>query len=171
MKSCNYKAGPGWKEQLRHSLSGKVAVLGVGNELKGDDGVGPQVVRQLRESTQAKPFDVGVAPENWVSPVARWKPDTVLVVDAVELGAQPGAIQLVDTRDVSSGGASSHALSLCVWFRLLQQRTKARMILLGVQPGQTQFATGMGHAVQAAVEEIVEFLGELLGDKAMSSKM
>ena len=42
---------------LKDILKGKVVIVGIGNTLKGDDGFGPAVIEQLRET----PLPDGVA--------------------------------------------------------------------------------------------------------------
>ena len=56
----------------------RVAILGVGNEMKGDDGAGVRVVRELSQRMPATPgvllVDAGQAPENFTGPLRRFRP-------------------------------------------------------------------------------------------------
>ena len=69
-----------WIAALRAAAVGRIAVLGIGNDLRGDDGVGSLVARSLRERFPDAAFDGGQAPENQAGPLRRARPDTVVAI-------------------------------------------------------------------------------------------
>ena len=75
-----------WPAQLAEALHGRVAVLCVGNSLRGDDGAGPALARRLHVGDPWRVFDAGVAPENWIGPICKFRPDVVMVIDAIDFG-------------------------------------------------------------------------------------
>ncbi len=87
-------------ETLKKCLDGcrRVAVLGVGSELRGDDAAGVLVVRDLRNLVSERPFSSLVfegfeganAPENMTGFITSFKPTHILVIDAAEIGASTG---------------------------------------------------------------------------------
>ena len=75
-------------------MASPLLVIGVGNALRGDDGIGPELVRRLTGAVHFALFDAGTTPENQLGPVIRAAPRTVLIVDALHFGGRPGTIRL-----------------------------------------------------------------------------
>lgn len=125
-------------EQLGSALRGIVTsrsvIVGVGNVDRGDDAFGPAVAQYLRGHGALTAIDAGACPENHLGLIASARPDTVLIVDAAELGAAPGCARLCEAQDVSPGGLSSHAGSLGLVALYTAARTDASCWLLLVQP-------------------------------------
>ncbi|HBM7647822.1 TPA: hydrogenase maturation peptidase HycI, partial [Enterobacter hormaechei subsp. xiangfangensis] len=78
-------------------------LLCVGNSMMGDDGAGPL----LAELCAANPpgnwvvIDGGSAPENDVVAIRELHPDRLLIVDATDMGLNPGEIRLIDPDDIA----------------------------------------------------------------------
>ncbi|MBM4036890.1 MAG: hydrogenase maturation protease [Planctomycetes bacterium] len=81
-------------------------VLGCGNELFGDDGFGRAVARRLRESPLLPQgvlaLDAGTAVREVLFDVLLGpvRPRRVVVVDAVDLGREPGEVWCIEARDL-----------------------------------------------------------------------
>ncbi len=141
--------------------AGPVVIIGVGNRLRGDDGVGPQLLDELAGLDSVHRFDVGSTPENFILPVARLGPRRILVVDACDFGGRPGEFRLFDRGQVQGlayGLLSTHTLPLSLTVEMLALETKARVWLLGVQPAGIEFNTGLSAPVRAALPALVEFV-------------
>lgn len=149
-------------EDLERTLRGKVCVLGVGNRLRGDDGAGSWLAGRIAGKIAAAVFDGGVAPENHLEKIAKARPDTILLVDAVEFGGRPGEVRLLRPADVAGGGLSTHALSLRMACEYLTRRTSADIFLAAIQPGSVRLAESMSEDVADAVEALADRLLEAL---------
>ena len=164
-KGDNHKAD--WRKALEEKLRGlapeRVAVLCVGNAGRGDDGFGPTVARALGGRLGARVFDGGSVPENELPRVAREEPHTVLILDAVHFGAEPGALRLFATDDMRGGDVSTHSADLSVLEKFLEAACGARVLLLGAQPAGCELGKGLSEGMQGAVESVVAALLELLG--------
>ena len=68
------------------------AVLGVGNPLRRDDGVGVEVAAGVR-GTDWEVLTAGLSVENALGIVRRLAPDLLVVVDAAEMGLPPGSVR------------------------------------------------------------------------------
>ncbi|MHC4364602.1 MAG: hypothetical protein ACYSTJ_03955 [Planctomycetota bacterium] len=56
--------------QLKKLRGPKTVIVGIGNILKGDDGVGPLICQQLRgNEICAELIDAGTVPENYIQPI------------------------------------------------------------------------------------------------------
>lgn len=80
------------KDKLRRELGGfkRLAILGIGNELRGDDGLGVVATRRLKLALgKLAHVDIIVAgncPENFTGRVGRLSPSHILLIDAVDWG-------------------------------------------------------------------------------------
>ena len=86
-------------------------VLGVGNRLRRDDGVGSIVAERLAAGAPLgwRVVDAGVAPEDFTGPIRRWRPGLLLIVDALDMGLAPGNLRrLAPERLSAEDGFHSH---------------------------------------------------------------
>ncbi len=155
-----------WYEQLAHLLPPKarVAVLGVGSELCGDDAAGMAVAKNLAESALPPEITVfmgSTAPENFTGQIKKADPQYLLVVDAAYLDRETGAVSLVDSETIDGMGFSTHMLPLKVMFAYLRREMDVHILCLGMQPGGTDFASPMSEAMAAAVREVSAKLNRL----------
>jgi hydrogenase 3 maturation protease len=146
---------------LKQNLTGRVCVLGIGNRLKGDDGAGPALIDRLAGHGKLHCLDAGVAPENYLEKIVALKPDTILLVDAVDFGGAAGSCRLFSAGEIAGGQLSSHALSLRMTCDYLQQRISARVFVLGIQPAQINMNQPLSAAVGSAVDKLAAELGAI----------
>lgn len=151
----------------------RVAVVGVGNTLRGDDGAGILVVRALAERLQGAPdvllIDGSTAPENFTGPLRRFRPDLVIEIDAAHLQQPPGTVAWGDWRDADGMSASTHTLPPSVLAGFLLADIGCRVSLLGIQPATLEMGDGMSPEVASAVgrlaEQIVTWLAGAKGSQ------
>jgi hydrogenase 3 maturation protease len=148
---------------LSSALEGRVALVGIGNRLRGDDGVGSVLAGALIAAGVPRVFDAEELPESVVSAVAATSPDTVLLVDAVDLGSEPGSAALIDRDQTSSYVPTTHRVPAELLMEVLERATGARCLLLGVQPAATGFALPMSASVRSSLELLTELLVGMLG--------
>lgn len=144
--------------QLRRMMSGRLCVVGVGNPLKGDDGLGPFLVERLANTTSVDCINAGLAPENHLERIVKLQPDAVLFVDALDFGGQPGEVRLAKPKELVASGLSTHSLSIGMACQYLGERGLANIAVLGVQPENMDLDTPMTPSVSAAVERLYEIL-------------
>ncbi len=142
----------------------RVAVVGVGNVLRGDDGAGPAVVARLQGS-RAHAIDAGIVPENFLGVLIEAAPDVVLFVDSLDQGSPPGHCAVIPTTGLESRGADTHAPSLRLMARLMESRG-IECWLIGIQPGSRALGPGLTPAVAGAVERMAGALWAALEGKA-----
>lgn len=156
----------GWTDELAGWLTGseRLVILGIGNPLKGDDGLGPRIIELLsgRVPERAKLLDCGSSPENFTGLIRRLNPTHVLMVDAARLGARPGAARLVRVERIKGLTVSTHTLPLSVLARYLQETVGARVALLGVQPADVGYGRGLTPEVERATASIASGISSVL---------
>ena len=148
--------------QLPSPRPARVAVVGVGNEMKGDDAAGVRVVRELSERMPATPgvllINAGQAPENFTGPLRRFRPDLVIEVDAADQGAEPGAVAWVDWREADGLSASTHTLPPSVLASFLTADLGCQVALIGIQPLSLELRPALSAPVERAVADLAETL-------------
>jgi hydrogenase 3 maturation protease len=144
----------------------RVAVLGVGNDMKGDDGAGVWVARSLAARIPDAPgvlvIDGGVAPENFTGPLRRFRPDLVVEIDAAHLDEPAGSVAWVDWRDADGMSASTHTLPPSVLAQFLSADLGCRVALIGIQPATLGMGRGLSPDVAAAADCLAGLLASWL---------
>ena len=142
-----------------------VAILGCGSQLLGDDAAGWRIAERLSGlGGNARAFCGGTAPENFTGEIKRFHPDTLLVIDAADIGRAPGTVELIPPETVTGATFSTHMLPLNVMLDYLRRETGCRIHLLGIQAASLEFGEEMTAAVNAAVDAVVSALLGLLGN-------
>jgi hydrogenase 3 maturation protease len=154
-------------EKLSVWLSGaeRIAIAGIGNPLRMDDSVGVKIVRDLRGKVPKNVYlaECETVPENFVQPIVDFKPTHILLIDAAILGKKPGYQTLVEPSELASiPSVSTHTLPLAIFCNLLTEETEAKIALLLIQPGSSDFGTGLTPAVEGAAKEVASFLTKAL---------
>lgn len=133
-------------------------VIGVGNRDRGDDAAGVAVAEDLAGVT-THVVDAGALDlfELWSAH------DTVVVVDAMRSGAEPGSIRLFDVTDTplpEETFASTHSFGPAVGIELARAlgRMPSRIEVIGIEAGD--FTTGgeLSPPVAIAVHEVARRL-------------
>ena len=118
---------------MAFSIASVNVLLGVGNELHGDDGVGVYVARHFHHEGWAV-IECGTAPENYIGKVMDSTPELVVIVDAADMGLEAGAIRIIPKERMGAASLSTHSLPLSVLISHIEMGTHAHVYLIGVQP-------------------------------------
>ena len=153
-------------DQIADWLKGfqKLAVLGIGNPLRGDDAIGVEILKRLkgRVPRNVALFDCEMVPENFLSEIERFRPTHVLMIDAAQLDLEPGEARLIPTEKITGVALSTHTLPLSLTAEILRGDIGARVVLLGVKPERTEFGEGLSPRLQKASEEIAAIILEAI---------
>lgn len=128
-------------------------LLGVGNDLRGDDAFGPLLARRIAAAGRPA-IDAGTAPENETGRVRRLAPEIVLLADAVDMGEPPGTTKLLPPDALLSDGPSTHDPGLLLLARYLERELGAEVRVLACQPAVRAFGAAPTAAVLAAVDRL-----------------
>jgi hydrogenase 3 maturation protease len=150
-------------EYLANRIRGKrTVILGVGNPLQGDDAVGISLVDLLQGRVDATLIDGGEVPENYLSSIKAARPEVVLIVDAVELGAEPGCMTVLDADRLRAIGNFTHNPGLAFLAVIIQDGTGAEVMLVGIQPDKTYFDIGLSKSVDQTLHNLCDMLQRVL---------
>jgi len=144
----------------------KVAVIGVGNILMGDEGLGVHALRPLSErlaefADQVELVDAGTALLDILDDYTSC--DVLIVMDVIRAGGKVGAIYRFEAEEVGSAKAagfptSLHQLSVLEVLDMerLTGRRVPKVVVIGMEPERITAALGMSEAVQARLPVLVE---------------
>ena len=152
--------------QLRVWLDGceRVAVLGIGNPLRRDDAVGLEIVKMLkgRVPRKVRLLECETVPENFTREIREFSPTHVLMIDAAQLGAEPGEARLVPPERILGMVLSTHAIPLSLLTEVIKQSIDAEVMILGVQPKEIEFGEGLTPELRRASKRIVSILVRIM---------
>jgi len=139
------------KNQLKALIKGKTALVGMGNILKADDGAGSLLIQNLWGKVSAELFDAGVTPENYLGPISKIKPKTVIIIDALHFNEPPGTVRLFREADFTTLSFSTHAMNPEFFINYLKDECTANIAFLGIQPGNISLGGRISPAVAQAL--------------------
>lgn len=142
----------------------KTLVLGIGNILLGDEGIGVRVVEQLQNTNlkkQADLIDGGTAGADLLDVIAdRHK---VIVVDATDAGAEPGTIFRLLPEDIESraeAAISLHDVGIAETLLMTRQLgcEPDEVVIFGVQPKDISCSTELSPPIRAVIHELIDMI-------------
>jgi hydrogenase maturation protease len=149
----------------------KTLVLGVGNPLMQDDGVGVYVVQRLKaehpDSPQVEFMDGGTLSFSLIGEIET--ATNLIVIDAAQLSDEPGSVRIFfgEEMDLFLGqqkNSSVHDITLIdlMSIALLSDRLPARRALIGIQPGSIDWSTEPTPAIKKAIPDVCNIAMELI---------
>ncbi|MET7298808.1 hydrogenase maturation protease [Embleya sp. NPDC005575] len=150
----------------------RIAVIGVGNEYRRDDGVGWGVVARLAERAGIQPLPEGttlaVCDGDPARMITLWSGvDLALVVDAARSCPPcPGRVRRMEWNGEQlshvGGSTSTHGLGLgdAVELSRVLARLPRHLVVYAVEAADTGLGTGLSAPVAAAVEPLAERIAQ-----------
>ena len=155
----------------------KVVVLGLGNTLQTDEGIGVHVVNYLKQQNHIKDIEIidggtmssgtkqSLVQLHLVEPIE--SADQLIVVDTAELNTGPGSVKVFEGIEMdafisSAKKTSAHEVGLkdALGIALLEGRLPRHRALVGIQPKQfgwgNQPTEDVAQAIPLACQKIFE---------------
>jgi hydrogenase maturation protease len=145
-----------------------VLVLGLGNLLLRDDGVGLELLRELRHQYENNPYvefvDGGTQGIALLGHVSGRR--AMLLLDACTVDAEPGSVTVLrePLEELTSPGITAHganASGLLSSASLLRD-LPAEVVLVGVSPAELHTGVGLSEPVRRAIPEAIEMAAKIL---------
>ena len=140
-----------------------IGIIGVGNPLRKDDGIGILLLDQLKKESDPLPHNVsfvdgGTGGMNLLHLFNRF--DLIILLDAVNFQGSPGETRFFSLNDIKSqkqvSTVSTHNADLFQIIRLGQELNECpkKIFVFGVQPADVSFGEGLTEAVQNKFNDI-----------------
>lgn len=154
----------------------KEVILGIGNTLKGDDGIGVHVVERINEylkeveqklkqvksagtKREIIAINCGTAPENYTSSVREHVPDRLILVDAAEMELSPGSYRIIPPKKIGIMCISTHNMPLSLFASYVSDFCQD-IVLIGIQPESMDFGATLSSAVRSGGEDVANIIIE-----------
>jgi len=141
-------------------------ILGTGNCLLSDDGVGVHAARLLQVEPPPETA-VLVAETDFLSTLPFLERCAkALVIDAMDAGQPPGTLYRCRSDELAAVGQrhSLHELGLLEVLEFLDQCHRPEVHILGVQPGRIGLALDLSPAVTAALPRVVQAARQIIAE-------
>ena len=159
------------REKAIQAMNNNCLVLGLGNTLLSDEGIGVHVIRHLEETAavngDATCMDGGTL--SFTLAEAIESTDRLIVVDATELQAPPGTVQLFENEGMdefigSNRKRSVHEVSLLDLLAIarLTDSLPERRALVAIQPECVDWGDAPTAPVRAAIGPACEMIHSLI---------
>lgn len=145
-----------------------IVILGIGNLLMGDDGLGVRVIEALQSRDDLPPgvdlVDGGTGGPTLMVHFEGAR--ALIVIDAVNLNAAPGTVRAFGLEDIEGDAApmrfSLHELGVMPMLDLARRLDglPPTVRIIGVQPERFDIGDALTPAVAAAVPRVVELVME-----------
>jgi hydrogenase 3 maturation protease len=154
-----------WQQRLEAAFaeSPKIVIMGIGNDLKADDGVGPYIIDQLQNAAppHVELINASTVPENFISHLIDTQPSLILLIDAALMSSKPGTIRLIEKSNIGGIAFSSHQLPLTFFIEYIENNITTTILTLGIQPYTDEFTLPLSRPVQNAAQTIIEVLTQI----------
>jgi hydrogenase 3 maturation protease len=154
------------EDLLRARLRGEVVVVAVGNALRGDDAAALLLARALSPAPGLRVVEAEDAPERHLAAIAAGQPAVIVLVDAVDCGAAPAGVALLELEDLLPYAASGHRVPLAVIGHWLEQETGADVCVLAIQPARVGWGDPVTREVAQTAVLLAGTLNRILVDRA-----
>lgn len=170
-RSLAERAGIPWERSAAPVEARVLAVIGIGNRFRRDDGAGLEVARRLRE---ARPAGVEILEQEGepAGLLEAWSHvHEALVIDGVSSGAPPGTLHRFEIGEqplpVELFRPSTHALGVADAVELAREldRLPGRLAVYGIEGEDFAVGEGLTATVQTAVDQLVAELNAELGGR------
>lgn len=143
----------------------KLGIIGLGNPLKGDDGIGVKIIEELRNRKLPKHltiFDLGTGGMKVLHVLKEL--DKVLIVDAVRFGGEPGDHVFFEPHEIKSlktpkGTHDSNLFEVIELSKQLEEIPR-KIVIMGIQPQDTGFKENLSGEVSKNFDYLIECLIE-----------
>jgi len=144
----------------------RLVIIGVVSELNCDDAVGLLAARSLKRKLEHTPgiliLEAGSLPENVTSPLRRYRPALVVLIDAADMGQPAGTIRLLPVEAITGMSFSTHTMPLSILARYLEQEIGCRVVVVGIQPASLEFCEPVSRICLDAARRLERELSRIL---------
>jgi len=146
--------------------SPRAAVVGIGSSIHGDDAAGVMIVRALKQNAvggeRLLVINASIALENVFGVLQRFDPDLVLIIDAAQMGLEPGNVRCIDPQNATGFSFSTHTLPLQILCDYVATVIGSQVAILGIQPADVSFGGARSPLVKFSLAAMLPVLVEIL---------
>jgi len=145
----------------------RIALLGVGSELRGDDIAGLLAAKHFGMSSKkhkgrvtSKVFIGDTAPENLTGEIKRFKPTHLIIVDSADMGKKPGTVRAIDPNKAGGLSFCTHKLPVKILTDYIAESTGCQIMIIGIQPKRIEFCGVPSKEIQKSAKTIADTIAQ-----------
>jgi hydrogenase maturation protease len=147
-----------------------IAIIGLGNLLMCDDGVGVHAIKELEKDP---PEDVVLADVGTAALHCQHifeDADEIIAIDAVCAGDKPGTIYSLNAMDAQlNHHPTLHDIGLRALIELLPEQRRPNVTILGVEPEKVEYGMELSKTVSDALPQVVKLAKKMACQIRLSS--
>ena len=155
----------------------KIGVIGIGNPLRSDDGIGIVLLEKLKENKKDLPrnvdlLDGGTGGFNLLHDLSKY--EKVIILDAVNINKKPGETSFINIKEVKSKNKKTNLTThFNDFFKIIDLSEKLdelpnEMYLYAVQPKDLSYVEGLSNLISKKIDlylkDITEKIKDILKD-------
>lgn len=145
-------------KQLNEILLKTPVIIGIGNEMRGDDSAGIEIIKRLQKNGISNTLAVYSTPENYLQKITMMPGNARLWIDIINWNGEPGETKIFDTDTISHYAISTHNFSLIVIINFLKELKNVQDYVLGIQPQNLTLGDPISMPVAKTVGILVEYI-------------
>lgn len=145
-------------KQLNEILLKTPVIIGIGNEMRGDDSAGIEIIKRLQKNGISNTLAVYTTPENYLQKIAMMPGNARLWIDIINWNGEPGETKIFDTDTISHYAISTHNFSLIVIINFLKELKNIQDYVLGIQPQNLTLGDPISMPVAKTVGILAEYI-------------
>jgi len=155
-----------FKEKLKEVLRGDFLIVCLGNELRGDDGVGEYVAKLLINGNLSdRVLDLGMSPESLIgsSKVAKYK--KLIFIDAISANLPPGTVIFGEVEELEKRPIllTTHTVPLSLIVKYLRLTIPSlKAYLIGIQVKRVEIGANISSEVLKSGHEVANLILSLV---------
>lgn len=131
----------------------KTVIIGIGNTLKGDDGVGPYIVSKIKN---LESIDAGTVPENYIQKIIDSKPGKIIIIDAIDFGGKPGEVKWLKELSSANISISTHNMPPELFIDFISRETGAEINIIAIQPKELKLDSKLSEEVKSSADRLIK---------------
>ncbi len=140
---------------------GKILIAGLGDKLRGDDGLGPLVIEKLKneklpENVEVEDFGSGVFA--LLNKIEQY--EKIIVVDAIKREGNPGEVYNFELSDLKKGKLTNiHETKIDKIVLVAKELgVETKILIVGCEPKSMEYEVGLSKEVEKAIPEIIDLI-------------
>lgn len=139
-------------------------VIGIGNTLRGDDGIGPAVIKELKKikiPDCIQLLDIG---SDALSILDHFeKEQRLIIIDCANMDKSPGDVIKFEMKDsnlpILDKAISIHGFGFSEVFNIASNLYKdIKCTVIGIQPKALEFNTGLSEEIKSKIPSIIKMV-------------
>ena len=151
----------------------RITLLGIGNPLCRDDGIGIYAIQEIQTSGSYAGVDIidgGTSPD--LLSLVDANIDKLIIVDALRGGGEPGSVyrlEIDESHMADDIPASLHGLGVLDHLKMMKKLgiEPHKVVIIGVEPLDTSHGLQLSKEIQSRIPDIMVAIEEEIGDNLL----